>query len=234
MKILTATLTAFVLLALVSPVDAQTRPQRGGKQPSGKIYCWDTPQGRQCGDTLPAEAAGARREEFSSRTGNIVNEVDRAKTEEEIEAERLAQEQARHHQEELDRITRDRNNLRLRYESVDAIRAEYESRRQALEVGLGLAENSEKSSHRSLVSALDDLAGLELSGRPVNDKAFSRLADLHKEWARQRETVNNARQRIIELDAERDQQIELWSQPDQGISPTPQSSSVLADPQPQS
>lgn len=232
MKILTATLAASLLLATTPHADAQTRRAGANKQTSGKIYCWDTPQGRQCGDTLPAEAAGARREEFSSRTGTMVNQVERAKTDEEVEAERLDQEQARHRQEEIDRITRDRNNLRLRYESVDAIRAEYESRRQALEVGLGLAETSEKSSHRSLVSALDDLAGLELSGKPVNEKAFSRLSELHQEWARQRETVNAARQRIVELDAERDQQIELWSQPAQ-VASTPLSPAPTADQHPQ-
>ena len=95
----------------------------------------------------------------------------------------------------------------------------------ALEVGLGLAETSEKSSHRSLVSALDDLAGLEISGKKVTDNAFKRVSDLHKEWSKQREGVQGARARLVELDAERDQQIELWSQPDTpAVIPAPEPS----------
>lgn len=213
----------FLLLAvLASHAAAQSRPAKG-KAPTGKIYCWDTEQGRRCGDTLPPEAAGARRDELSTRTGNVLNQVDRTKTPEELEAERLAQEQAQAAKNEIERLERDRGTLRLRYSSVAAIKNEYATRRQALEVGLGLAETSEKSSHRSLVAALDDLAGLEISGKKVTDNAFKRVSDLHKEWSRQREGVQGARARLVELDTERDRQIELWSQPDApAIAPAPE------------
>jgi len=191
----------------------QARPAQT-KAGSTKIFCWDTPQGRKCGDTLPADAAGARREELSSRTGVVVKEVERAKTPEELAAEQVRAQEAQTAQEEMDKIARDRSTLRMRYDSIDAINKEYDARRKALEVGLNLSLSSEKASHRSLVAALDDLASMEMARTEISEKAFSRAQGLHKEWFRQREGVNNAKSRIEELEAERKAQIALWSLPE--------------------
>lgn len=206
---------AFSTALLLAPVssDAQSRVQPKGKPArtnAPKIYCWDTPTGRQCGDTMPAEAAGASREEFSSRTGTKINEVQRAKTPEEIEQEKWAQQVEESKRAQAERIEREVSTLRLRYDSVDAIRQDFADRRKGLEVGLGLAQDSAKTAHGAFVSALDSVSALEMDGKAVTPAAFQRVSEKFKEWQERRSGVETSQSRLAELDRQLETSIQLW------------------------
>jgi hypothetical protein len=204
-----------VALAVIvaSPASAQskTKAQARGKTTVGKIYCWDTPQGRQCSDTLPAEAAGAQREEISSRTGNVLKQVERAKTPEEIVLEKAQQEAAARAAADLAKLERERGNVKMRYDSVAAIRQEYADRRKGLEVVLKLAQDSERATHRALAGILSELSGLEMEGKKVTDSSFTRVQKTVQAWNEQRAGLAAAQARLAELDAEQAFQIQLWS-----------------------
>lgn len=209
------------LLALPPSVQAQNRSKPRASNPTAKIYCWDTPQGRQCGDTMPAEAAGASRSEFSSRTGTILNQLPRAKTPEEIEQERYNQQIKDRQAAHAERMEREVATLRMRYDSVEAIRQDFADRRKSLEVGLSLARDSSRSAHSSFVAALDTLAGLEMDGKAVTPAAFQRVKDRFKEWQERRSGVETSLARLAELDKQMETSIQLWLGVPTENAPTP-------------
>lgn len=198
------------LLVLLPSVQAQNRSKSKASNHTAKFYCWDTPQGRQCGDTMPPEAAGASRSEFSSRTGTILKQLPRAKTPEEIEQERYNQQIKDRQAAHAERIKREVATLRMRYDSVEAIRQDFADRRKSLEVGLSLAQESSRSAHSSFVAALDALAGLEMDGKEITPAAFQRVKDRFKEWQERRSGVEAALERLAELDKQLETSIQLW------------------------
>ena len=202
---------SFLLASPLALSQSRGQSSRGAKaQSPPKIYCWETPTGRECGDTVPAEAAGASRDEFSPRTGTKINHVQRAKTPEEIAQEKWEMEVQMRRQAEQDRIEREITNVRMRYESVDAIRQDFSDRRQSLEVGLALAQDSARSAHRAFVSSLDNIAGLEMDGKAISDNAFKRVVDRHQEWKERRAGVEMSEARIADLDQQMELSIQMW------------------------
>ena len=210
-KNITGTILFLGLIGNVFLLNDATAQSRGAKQVvAGKIYCWDTPEGRMCGDTLPADHAGARRDEISSRTGGLINQIERAKTPEELALEKHQKDEIERQRIEAEKLARDKANVRMRYESIDAIKKEFEDRRKTLEVGLRLAQTSEMSAHQSFISALDDLAGLESEGKPITNNALKKISDRQVEWKGQISGIEAAKTRILELNKEMQEQIDLW------------------------
>lgn len=215
--VLFGVIAGFVSLSFIfasPPAHSQSRSQASRSSAKApvvpKIYCWDTPTGRQCGDTVPPEAAGASRDEFSPRTGTRINHVERAKTPEEIAQEKWEMEVKQRRRAEQERIEREVSNVRMRYDSVDAIRQDFADRRTGLEVGLELAQESARSAHLAFISSLDTLAGLEMEGKAVTEKAYQRVVEKHAEWKERRVGVDTSQARIAELDRQMELSIQMW------------------------
>lgn len=202
-------LAVIVGLGLTMSADVQSQ-SRNTTKASAKYFCWDTPTGRKCGDTLPPEAAGSRRSEISTRTGAVVNEVQRAKTPEELAQEKWDREAQERTRAQAERLEREVSTVRMRYDSVEAIRQDFADRRKGLEVGLELAQEAATASHSAFISALDTVSGLEMEGKPVAEGAFARVSERFKEWQERRVGVETSQSRLAELDVQLEAHVQMW------------------------
>lgn len=175
------------LFALAGNAAAQ---EKTGK----KLYCWDDHGRKVCGDALPAEASGNRREEFSARSGRRVGEVAASLTPEERAAAAEAAKAAAA-QEAIDEArTRREMAMAESYATEADLRKAFQERIDLLDETLKASELGVTGLRQSLVGLLRQAGELELAGKPVPAVTASNITIQHAELRRRERIL--AQQRI--------------------------------------
>jgi hypothetical protein len=179
-----------VLLVFVPPTSNAT-----------KIKCWTNNEGvRECGNVVPPEYAQQKHEEINER-GLTIKTKQRAKTPEEIEAER--QEQARleaqrkldEEQAELDRI------LLATYATEYDMRLAHKGKLAAIDGRIAHAEHLVKRLKEKLVELIQDAANQERSGKEVSDDTLARIEDVKQQITEQQNFIKEREHEKVLINA---------------------------------
>lgn len=194
-----ALLAPALLLSLLSaPVLAQ------------KLYRWVDAEGKvHYTDTLPPEAVDQARDEINS-SGVTVNRVERALTEEERAAKRIADAEAER-----------QANLKAEQDKMDAalmgsyateadLARAYRERFDLLDQSLEAARVGIRSQEKSLEDQLAHAASLERGGKPVPATVQSSIAASRKQVEEQREYLRRRETELQNLQAEYDRILERY------------------------
>lgn len=194
-----ALLAPALLLSLLSaPVLAQ------------KLYRWVDAEGKvHYTDTLPPEAVDQARDEINS-SGVTVNRVERALTEEERAAKRIADAEAER-----------QANLKAEQDKMDAalmgsyateadLARAYRERFDLLDQSLEAARVGIRSQEKSLEDQLAHAASLERGGKPVPATVQSSIAASRKQVEEQREYLRRRETELQNLQAEYDRILQRY------------------------
>lgn len=194
-----ALLAPALLLSLLSaPVLAQ------------KLYRWVDAEGKvHYTDTLPPEAVNQARDEINS-SGVTVNRVERALTEEERAAKRIADAEAER-----------QANLKAEQDKMDAalmgsyateadLARAYRERFDLLDQSLEAARVGIRSQEKSLEDQLAHAASLERGGKPVPATVQSSIAAARKQVEDQREYLRRRETELQNLQAEYDRILQRY------------------------
>ncbi|ODU43345.1 DUF4124 domain-containing protein [uncultured Aquimonas sp.] len=194
-----ALLAPALLLSLLSaPVLAQ------------KLYRWVDAEGKvHYTDTLPPEAVDQARDEINS-SGVTVNRVERALTEEERAAKRIADAEAER-----------QANLKAEQDKMDAalmgsyateadLARAYRERFDLLDQSLEAARVGIRSQEKSLEDQLAHAGSLERGGKPVPATVQSSIAAARKQVEDQREYLRRRETELQNLQAEYDRILQRY------------------------
>jgi hypothetical protein len=165
---LTALITAMMLVFLSIPVQA-------------RIVCWTNKDGvKECGDKVPPEYAQTDRQEMNKQ-GLVVEEKERAKTEEELaEAKRQAEIQA-----EKDRLAQEearRDKILLdTFSSIDDIEMTRDGKIAAIQASISLAEARNQKLQSELDKLVQHAANEERAGKPASEDLVNDIDSLRRQ-----------------------------------------------------
>lgn len=190
--------SALVLSLLSAPVLAQ------------KLYRWVDAEGKvHYTDALPPEAVNQARDEINS-SGVTVNRVDRALTEEERAAKRIADaEAARLANIKAEQDKMDAALMGSYATEADLARA-YRERFDLLDQSLEAARVGIRSQEKSLEDQLAHAGSLERGGKPVPATVQSSIAASRKQVEDQREYLRRRETELQNLQAEYDRILERY------------------------
>lgn len=190
--------SALVLSLLSAPVLAQ------------KLYRWVDAEGKvHYTDALPPEAVNQARDEINS-SGVTVNRVDRALTEEERAAKRIADaEAARLANIKAEQDKMDAALMGSYATEADLARA-YRERFDLLDQSLEAARVGIRSQEKSLEDQLAHAGSLERGGKPVPATVQSSIAASRKQVEEQREYLRRRETELQNLQAEYDRILERY------------------------
>lgn len=190
--------SALVLSLLSAPVLAQ------------KLYRWVDAEGKvHYTDALPPEAVNQARDEINS-SGVTVNRVDRALTEEERAAKRIADAEAarlaniKAEQDKMDAA------LMGSYATETDLARAYRERFDLLDQSLEAARVGIRSQEKSLEDQLAHAGSLERGGKPVPATVQSSIAASRKQVEDQREYLRRRETELQNLQAEYDRILERY------------------------
>jgi hypothetical protein len=186
---------ATALLVLAGTAGAQ---QKTGK----KLYCWDDHGRKVCGDALPAEASGNRREEFSAKSGRRVGEVAASLTAEERAAAAEAAKAAAAKAETDAARARREMAMAESYATETDLRKAFQERIDLLDETLKASELGVTGLRQSLVGLLRQAGELELAGKPVPAVTANNISTQHAELRRRERILAQQRSDRARLDAE--------------------------------
>lgn len=194
---LTALLAALVLALASGPLTAQ----------AGKMYKWTDKDGNvHYSDQIPPEAVEYGREKFNDQ-GIAVEKVDRARTPEELaaqrEAERIAAEEARRAEEQR----KADETLIASYASEEDLVRAYDQRIDLLQQTIEARRIEISAREQSLSKLIAQAADLERSGRPVSDALKQMITSEQNEISRQRTFLENKDKERTQIEADHERQL---------------------------
>ena len=146
-----------------------------------RIVCWTNNDGvRECGDKVPPEYSQKKREELSEQ-GLVVEEHERAKTEEELakekelEAKKAEEERLAEEQEKQDQI------LLHTFASVDEIEVARDDKLDAIESSISLAHTRNEKLQKDMDGLLEKAATAESTGKEPSKHLLEDIAALERQ-----------------------------------------------------
>lgn len=146
-----------------------------------RIVCWTNKDGvKECGDKVPPEYAQTDRQELSKQ-GLVVDEKERAKTDEELaEEKRQAELQA-----EQDRIAQEearRDKILLdTFSNIDDIEMTRDGKIAAIQASISLAEARNQKLQAELEKLVEQAANQERAGKPVPEDLEKDIESLRRQ-----------------------------------------------------
>ena len=172
-----------------------------GMTPQAKtIKCWTNKEGvRECGTTVPPEFAQQGHEEINKQ-GRVVNEQDRAKTQEELEAaaKQIAIDKEKQ-QAEADRVKKDKILLDV-YTKVEDIEKVREDNIKAIQRRITLTKSQIQKTQADLDKRIQSAAEAERSGKAPNEALLKDIENLRQ---RIKNNENFIAERAKEVEATR-------------------------------
>ena len=187
--------TLAVLVAALSPLPA-----------SAGIKCWTNNDGvRECGNVVPPEYAQKSHRELTE-TGVTVSTTTRAKTEEELRAEReelarTAEARAEAARKKRERETKDRVLLNT-FTTENELALAHKDQVAAIDLRIGHTEKILKQLENSLAQLRSQAATLERSGKPITPELKSRMEKVQQQMQDRHEFIENRRLQKAELAAQ--------------------------------
>lgn len=175
-------LIAGVVAALwFGPVAAQ-------KRESQKIQCWTDKNGqRMCGDRVPPEYAGGKREVLQE--GRVVSTVAGAKTPEE-----LAEEQRRKKEAEEQRRQAEYDQALLQtYRNSRDIVAMRDERLALIDNRIVVGEKNQANTEKALADFRNRADTLQKAGKPVPEKIDKQISQLERDQRENQQALERAR-----------------------------------------
>lgn len=168
---------------------------------AAKIKCWTNHDGvRECGNIVPPEYAQQGHDEINAR-GLTIKTNERAKTPEEIEAERQEQERLEA-QRKLDEEQAKRDRILLAtYATEYDMRLAHKGKVAAIDSRIAHAEHLVKKLKEKLVELIQDAANQERSGKEVSDDTLTRIADVRQQITEQKNFITDREQEKTEINA---------------------------------
>lgn len=146
-----------------------------------RIVCWTNSDGvRECGDKVPPEASQKKREELNKQ-GLVVEEHERAKTQEELEKEKeMAAKQAEEERKIEEREKMDEILLST-FTSVDEIEVARDDKLEAIESSIDLANTRNEKMQKDMDGLLEKAAAAETSGEEPSKHLLEDIATLERQ-----------------------------------------------------
>ncbi len=156
---------------------------------AGQIKCWTNKEGvRECGNVVPPEYAQQGHEVLNDQ-GITVDEVERARTKEEI-AEQKRLEARRKKQEQLakERAARDRVLLDT-FANIDEMEMALDGKLIAIETEIQVTRKNMEKAKQRLQNLQTSAANMERTGKPVSQKLAKDLKETETQIEDYREFI---------------------------------------------
>lgn len=165
---------------------------------TARIKCWTNDQGvRECGDAVPPEYSQQGHEELN-RHGITVDRTARAKTQEELEAEKRRQEELKE-QERRAREQAERDRVLLAtFTTEEELLLARDSRLQAIDARIAHTKQLIAKLEDTREKLRSEAAKHELGGNPVPDELEHNLAEVERQ-------IESFRNTIVRHEMEKDQ-----------------------------
>lgn len=167
-----------------------------------RIVCWTNKDGvKECGDRVPPEYAQKERQELNKQ-GLVIDETERAKTEEELEEakhraemaaeqQRLAEEKAKH-----DKILLDT------FSNVDDINMARDGKIAALETTISLTEKRNEKLQAELDKLVEQAATEERAGKSPSEDLVKDIEALRRQIKNNEDFIADKREEQIAVKEE--------------------------------
>lgn len=172
---------------------------------AGKLYKWVDKDGTvHYSDRLPPEASKKQHKELGSQ-GLTKKEVEKAKSDEQIMAERqqalLAEQERRRKAEEQARIRRKNRILLDTFTTERDLLLTRDDRLNAVDSIINLTATNNKRTNEEIQQLKSRVANIEKSGREVPEATKARLAELISQYTKNVEFLELKRKERKELEA---------------------------------
>jgi Txe/YoeB family toxin of Txe-Axe toxin-antitoxin module len=174
-------------------------------QANALIKCKDKDGNWHFGDTLPPECAQEGYQELNKQ-GMVVDETERAKTDEEIaEQERLAEIEAEKRRIEEEAARRDKILLDT-FSNVDDINMARDGKFAALETAIALAQKRNEKLQSDMDKLIEQAAAAERAGKPPAENLETDIQKLKRRINNNNEFITEKRkeQDAVKVEAEQD------------------------------
>ena len=160
---------------------------------AGRIVCWTNEDGvRECGNSLPPRYAQQGSEEKSSQ-GITVKRTARAKTKDELAAERVERQRLDKEEQERQRLDRERRQydrvLLATFTTEEDLMLTRDGKVAAIESRIKHVQQVGKKLEKRLVQLQAEAARLERAGKPVTDKLQKQITGVQTQIKENREEV---------------------------------------------
>ena len=218
MSLLRPTLLLALGLALVAgpavlPTPAEAAPAQKKTRKTGANtvqYRWVDEKGHtHFSDTLPQEALRQGRTVY--RNGRVVDHVERVPTPEEAEAIKQAEREAAQREQAQAEQAREQAKAREIYGSVEAVEAEFATKRSVAEGKIRGLETSIQQTRQVLVERLDSAANLELNDKPIPKVQVADIQKLAGQIREYREQIAQEQALLEDLAAQQARLVEMIS-----------------------
>lgn len=180
---------AFALLALglATAADAADATK--------KYQCWTDSKGqRMCGDRVPPEYAGQKREVI--KDGRVIDTVKAARTPEEIAEEKRRKEEA---EEQQRRADYDRALLET-YRSAKDIESMRDERLALLDSRIASIDKNTANTDKSLADLKARAEKLTAEGKPVDDRLAKQIKQFERDQKQNQKSLERARNERAEIE----------------------------------
>jgi hypothetical protein len=181
---------------------------------SAGIKCWTNNDGvRECGNVVPPEYAQKSHREITE-TGVTVSTTTRAKTEEELRAEReeaarTAQARAEAARKKRERETKDRVLLST-FTTEKELAIAHKGQVEAIDLRIGHTEKILKQLENNLAQLRSQAATLERSGKPITPELKKKMEKVQQQMQERYEFIEDRRLQKAELAAQYTQDLDRY------------------------
>jgi len=181
---------------------------------SAGIKCWTNNDGvRECGNVVPPEYAQKSHREITE-TGVTVSTTTRAKTEEELRAEReeaarTAQARAEAARKKRERETKDRVLLST-FTTEKELALAHKDQVAAIDLRIGHTEKILKQLENNLAQLRSQAATLERSGKAITPELKNKMERVQQQMQERYELIENRRLQKAELAAQYTQDLDRY------------------------
>lgn len=178
-----------------------------GQPVQARIKCWTNNEGvRECGEKVPPEFAQKGHQELSKQ-GMLVEEQDRAKTQEELEEEaRLAAIEVEKKKQEEEQAKEDRVLLQT-FSNVADIELVRNEQLKALEANINVTITRSEKIQQDLDDRIAQAAAQERAGNTPNKELLNDIESLRRQIDTNNKFVEDKRTEQVEIRKDYDKRI---------------------------
>jgi len=194
MKVFVSALLALGLAAAANAADSTT-----------KYQCWTDSKGqRMCGDRVPPEYAGQKRDVIKG--GRVIDTVKAARTPEELAEEKRKKQEA---EEQKRRADYDRALLET-YRSAKDIESMRDERLALLDSRIVSIEKNTTNTDKSLADLKARAERLTAEGKPVDDRLAKQIKQFERDQKQNQKSMERARNERAEIETKFNADLERY------------------------
>lgn len=146
-----------------------------------RIVCWTNKDGvKECGDRIPPEYSQKEHQELNEQ-GLVIDKTERAKTEEELAAEKKQAEIEAEKQRQAEEQAREDKILLDTFTNVDDINIARDGKVAAIQTTISLAEKRNEKLQADLDKLVEQAATQERAGKTVPDELVNDIDGIRRQ-----------------------------------------------------